>query len=249
MARPLIAVSASIEELPTAFGAKDCTKLTTAYTNSIYAVGGQPVIMPVVTDPPHDLLDRMDGLLLTGGGDIDPGFYGEDPDPSVYDVRRDRDEFEAALYRQAVARRLPVLAICRGMQLVNLMRGGALVQNITGERNHWQENPGHEPSHPITITPGSALDDALGGTGAGRVNSYHHQALRTVGTDLHVTAMCDDVIEAVEATDVDLVGVQWHPEHMSATDPHQRALFATFVERAAATRNTLEEEMTLCPTT
>lgn len=233
MGRPLIAVSAAREVMPTAFGDIDCTKLTAAYTDAVYDAGGQPVILPVVDNPPPGLLDRMDGLVLSGGGDIDPGLYGETPDPSVYGIRRDRDSFEAALYRQASALQLPVLAICRGMQLINILRGGSLLQQIPG---HWQDNPASLPLHRVGIVPGSALAEAAGDAAEIEVNSYHHQALGSLGTGLSVTATCGAVIEAVEDGDADVVAVQWHPEHMTATAAHQRALFDHFVIRAAAAK-------------
>jgi putative glutamine amidotransferase len=248
MRRPLIAVSAAREELPTAFGTVDCTKLTTAYTDAVYAAGGRPLILPVVPNPPRGLLDGIDALLLTGGGDLDPDLYGESPDPSVYGIRRDRDDFEAALYHQAKALDLPVLAICRGMQLVNVLRGGTLLQQLTSERDHWQSNPASEPSHEIDVLPDAALAEALGAVRAG-VNSYHHQCLRDLGSDLRVTAMCDDVIEAVEATDMDLVAVQWHPEQMASSSREQRGLFETLVRRASnASLNDTQKEMARCPT-
>lgn len=250
MARPVIAVSAPLEEMSTAFGAKDCTKLTAAYTHAIYAAGGQPVIVPVVDQPPRELLVRMDGLMLTGGGDLDPTLYGEAPDPNVYGIRRDRDAFESALYREAVSSRMPVLGICRGMQLINVLRGGNLLQHI---EEHWQTDPADQATHSLDVDPDSTLSRALGGV-AGKVNSYHHQALDQLGADLRVTAWCGDVIEAVEATDADIVCVQWHPEHMANVDPAQHALFEQFVQRAAAYRNRQNsttpqhEEKDLCPT-
>jgi putative glutamine amidotransferase len=236
MARPLIAVSAGMEPLPTAFGTIDCTKLTAEYTHAIYAAGGQPVILPVVENPQHELLSRMDGLLLTGGGDLDPALYGEEPDEAVYGVRRDRDAFETALYREAVSLGLPVLALCRGLQLVNVLHGGTLRQEIRG---HWQENPAGQPSHEITVAAGSALADAMGQSAEVRVNSYHHQGLKDLGAGLRATAVCGDVIEAVEVTGADVVAVQWHPEHLCATDHQQRALFESFVKRAAAATRTV----------
>ena len=249
MARPLIAVSAGMEELPTAFGNLDCTKLTAAYTQAIYAAGGQPVILPVVEDPPAGLLARMDGLILTGGGDIDPAMYSEMSDPSVYGVRKDRDAFEAVLYGEAVALGLPILAICRGMQLINVLRGGTLLQQIRGDPGHWQQNPPTMHSHEITVTMGTNLADAMGQPVA-PVNSYHHQGLLDLGAGLEVTAVCGDVIEAVEATDADIVAVQWHPELIAVTNPQHHALFEFFVKRAAATtRTSISEEMNLCPTT
>ncbi|MYU11090.1 gamma-glutamyl-gamma-aminobutyrate hydrolase family protein [Streptomyces sp. SID8361] len=233
MPRPLIAVTAAAEELSTAFGLQDCVKLTTVYTDAVYAAGGRPVVLPVTVDPPADLLARFDGLLLTGGGDLDPELYGERPDPTVYGVRKDRDAFETAVYKEAIERGLPIFAICRGMQLVNVLRGGNLVQRLKTEQNHWQTNPGHEPSHQVTTVAGSRVSEMLGG-GTAPVNSYHHQGLSDLGTGLTVTARCGEVIEAIEATDADLVAVQWHPEHMSPYDNRQLALFEAFVARAAA---------------
>jgi putative glutamine amidotransferase len=233
MSRPLIAVSAAIEELATAFGPQDCTKLTAAYTEAVYRAGGQPAILPVTSPPPVDLMERMDGLVLTGGGDIDPSVYREQPRPEVYGVRPDRDRFEAALYRQAIGLRIPILAICRGMQLVNVLRGGTLRQQIDDDPRHWQEKPAHLPNHPIILTPGTSLHLDLGPSIEAEVNSYHHQCIREIGTDLRVTAIAIGVIEGVEAPDADLVAVQWHPEQMAATDPRQQQLFDSFVRRAA----------------
>ncbi|CAN5535211.1 gamma-glutamyl-gamma-aminobutyrate hydrolase family protein [soil metagenome] len=233
MGRPLIAVSAAREVMPTAFGDIDCTKLTAAYTDAVYEAGGQPVILPVVDNPPPGLLDRMDGLVLSGGGDIDPLLYGETPDPNVYGIRRDRDSFEAALIRQAGTLRLPILAICRGMQLLNIVRGGSLLQQVSG---HWQDNPASRPLHRIDVTPGSALAEAAAGASEVEVNSYHHQALGVLGTGLSVTATCGPIIEAVEDREADVVAVQWHPELMTVTAAHQRVLFERFVTRAAAAK-------------
>jgi putative glutamine amidotransferase len=247
MSRPLIALSAAMEPQPTAFGEVDCTKVTAAYTHGVYAADGQPVILPVTEGGPSDLLERMDGLLLTGGGDLNPAMYGEPADPTVYGVCKDRDLFEAALYREAVDRGLPVLAFCRGMQLINVLHGGNLLQQVPG---HWQARPAAEPHHQIAVTSGSALADAMG-EGLVGVNSYHHQAINELGVGLHVTAVCGEVVEAVEADDADVVAVQWHPEHMAPTDSRQRRLFESFVRRAAtaARTRTQEGERNLCPTT
>jgi putative glutamine amidotransferase len=231
MARPLIAVSAPREPLPTAFGTMDCTKLTAQYTDAIYEAGGQPVILPVAEEIPAQLMARMDGLLLTGGGDLDPALYGEEPDQSVYGVRKDRDAFETQLYREAMQIGLPILALCRGLQLVNVLRGGSLHQAIEG---HWQTEPASVAVQEIDVAPDSKLAEAVGITEAVHVNSYHHQGIRALGLGLAVTAVCDGVIEAVEATDADIVAVQWHPEHLQAADRGQRALFEAFVKRAGA---------------
>lgn len=241
MCRPLIAVSAAREQVDTAFGFVDCTKLTAAYTDAVYTAGGQPVILPV-GDPVDGLLARMDGLLLTGGGDIDPAVYEAVRDPSVYGVRRDRDDFEIALYLEAARLGLPIFAICRGMQLINVLRGGSLLQHISRPQDHWQDNPPTRAAHSVSVSPESALAAAFGQRPTVMVNSYHHQALARLGHSLRVTALCDDVIEAVEADDADIVAVQWHPEQMAAEDELQRALFTSFVERAASVNPTATKE-------
>ncbi|WP_040831255.1 gamma-glutamyl-gamma-aminobutyrate hydrolase family protein [Nocardia jiangxiensis] len=242
MPRPLIAVSTPIETLSTPFGDRDCTKLATAYTDAIYAAGGQPAIVPVTADPPPDLLARFDGLVLSGGGDLDPRLYGEEPDSSVYGIRPDRDTFEVALYHDAVARELPVLAICRGMQLVNVVHRGSLIQQIEDDTDHWQTIASHEAAHKIEISPDTRLAGVLGQAVA-RVNSYHHQALKDLGLGLRVAARCGAVIEAIEAEDAPVLAVQWHPEQMAATDQLQRSLFAAFVSTAAEYRNNTKQEM------
>jgi putative glutamine amidotransferase len=230
--RPLIALTASIDLLASPVGQVHFTKLATAYSDAISAAGGRPVILPLVADVRGDLLAEFAGLVLTGGGDVDPALYGEQPDPSVRGVRPERDAFELALYREAVARGLPILAICRGMQLVNVARGGTLRQHLSSEAGHWQDRPPTDSHHRVVVSPGSVLAAAVDGSHRVRVNSFHHQCIRDLGNDLRITATCGDVIEAVEATDVDLVAVQWHPEQMAATDPRQRSLFHSFVRRA-----------------
>lgn len=241
MSRPLIAVSAPIELTPTAFGEQDCTKLTAAYTNAVYAAGGQPVVMPVVIDPPNGLLDRFDALVLTGGGDLDPTLYGEEPDPTVYGVRPERDAFEIALYNEAIERGLPVLAICRGMQLVNVLRGGSLILDLQDDVQHWQTGPAHEAAHKIDVVEDARIAGVFSQSTVG-VNSYHHQGLNELGTGLRITATCGAVIEAVEADDADLIAVQWHPEQMAATDGQQAALFQALVAAASAYTTTISKE-------
>lgn len=230
MSRPTIVVSSVRERLPTGFGDLDCTRLISEYTDILYCVGAQPVILPVTDRPPSELLANTDALVLTGGGDINPALYDQDEDPSVYGIRSDRDTFEAALYHNAIALGLPIFAICRGMQLVNVLRGGTLVQHVEG---HWQPADPAKPFHRVEIEAGSLLSAATGEAAEFAVNSYHHQSLGELGHGLKVTARCGEVVEAVESRDADLIAVQWHPELMASTDRLQRALFEDFVQRAA----------------
>lgn len=235
MDRPLIAVTSAIESIPTGFGVElDCTKLASAYTNAIYNAGGQPVVMPVTEDPPTHLLAKMDGVLLTGGADIDPHLYGEQPIPGVYGVDRRRDNFETQIYREAIASGMPVLALCRGMQLVNILRGGTLFQQLEDGLDHWQKSEPWTTSHDIDIDPTSALAKSLACHGALSVNSYHHQGLKTIGSDLKVVAVCGDVVEGMEAEDADLIAVQWHPEHLTNVAPAHKSLFENFIKRASS---------------
>jgi putative glutamine amidotransferase len=234
--RPTIALSAGIDLMTGPIGEVQYTKLATAYTDVIYGLGARPVLLPVVRNPPADLLAGFDGLILTGGGDLDPALYGALPDPRLRGVRPERDAFEIALYRDAVALGLPILAICRGMQLVNILRGGTLRQHIAGDPRHWQQRPPGEPNHEVVVTPGSALAEAVSNATVVQVNSFHHQCIRDLGANLRVTGTCDGMIEAVEATDADIVGVQWHPEQMADGDRIQRSLFGSFVDRATVAR-------------
>ena len=248
MRRPLIAVSAAIEVLDTPFGPRDCTKLGTYYTEAVYAAGGQPVVMPVTDDPPAWMLEGLDGLMLSGGGDLDPALYGEQPDPTVYGVRPDRDAFEIALYRDAVERGLPILAICRGMQLVErAARREPHPGRSSPPRATGRPSPATSRATPSTSSPAVAWP-ACWESESAQVNSYHHQGLARLGSGLEVTASCGSVIEAVEASDADLVAVQWHPEHMAPIDPVQHAIFTDFVARAAERRTHHTQEETLCPT-
>lgn len=204
-----------------------------AYANAVLAAGGRPAILPSTSEIPDHVLAGFAGLILTGGGDIDPRLYGEEPIESVYDVCEIRDDYETELYRQAVLLGLPILATCRGMQLVNILRGGTLVQEVDPDRGHWQTGPSHEPWHSVELEPGSEMTRIADGPTM-PVNSYHHQGIGRLGDGLRVVGRDGDVIEAIEAEDASLIGVQWHPEHMFDHHPGQMALFKDLVQKASA---------------
>lgn len=233
MAVPLIAISAARQTVDTAFGPMPSTVQVVAYANGVLAAGGQPAILPSTAEIPGDILQRFDGLLLTGGGDVDPRLYGEEPIDSVYDVSEIRDDFETELYRDAVLRGLPILATCRGMQLVNVIHGGTLVQEVHPERGHWQTGPCYEPWHEVQLEPGSELARVAGGEKMA-VNSYHHQGIGRLGAGLRIVGRDGEVIEAIESAESNLIGVQWHPEHMFEFHPAQMALFEDLVKKASA---------------
>lgn len=230
MSAPLIAVTAERSEQNSAFGPRDSTLQVLNYAEAVVSAGGRPALLPATEVIPSDLLEGFDGLLLTGGGDLSPEMYGQDPVDTVYGVSVYRDRFESALVAEAHQRGIPILAICRGLQLINVLRGGTLIQHLDG---HWQTRPSDQPDHEIAIDPSSRLAEVVRGTVMG-VNSYHHQAADVLGEGLRVTARSGEVIEAFEDPDRDLIAVQWHPEHLFRSSADNHALFDDLVARARA---------------
>jgi putative glutamine amidotransferase len=191
-------------------------------------------------DTAHQVVGRFDGLLLTGGHDVDPVLFGQLPHPTFTPSEPGRDAYEMRLLREAARADLPVLAICRGMQVLNVAHGGSLVQDIPdllpAAHSHWLR------AHEVAVTDGSLLQRLLvaGGCAADRmqVNSRHHQAIGQLGHGLATGATTDDgVIEAIEMPSAGFcLGVQWHPEESSAT-PVSAALFEAFIGAALAWRH------------
>jgi putative glutamine amidotransferase len=204
------------------------------YLIGLEAAGGLPLVMPPLSeDAIEPLLDRLDGICLSGGPDLDPATYGARPHPELGPTEPDLDRFELAVARRADAREMPILAICRGTQALNIVRGGALHQHlpeISEEISHRQQTPGTEASHAVEIDPASRLAAALEGSEID-VNSFHHQAIDQLGEGLVVSARAPDgTIEAVEdPTRPFLIGVQWHAETL-VHRPYEAALFRHFVE-------------------
>jgi putative glutamine amidotransferase len=213
------------------------------YLRSIEQARAVPVVLPPVA--PEDaaaLLDRLDGILLSGGGDVDPVLYGQAPHAKLGKVNRRRDDFELALAREALRRDLPILAICRGHQVLNVATGGTLVQDIAsqieGAMEHGASGPRWRWAHAVEWTGPSLLREILG-DGTLSVNSFHHQAVDRLGEGLVVTARCpeDGVVEALEMPKRRfVVAVQWHPESFWDRPRSFQALFDALAEacRAAA---------------
>ena len=232
---------------PPVIGVTRCGRLDD-YVTSVEKSGAAARVLEV-SESPRALVAELDGLLLTGGGDVDPAFYGETRHPEVDDAEPGRDEFEIDLARRAMDADLPVLAICRGSQVLNVAAGGSLVQDIpsavTTELSHSIDVPKDCVAHDISIARGSRLHDALGtavdAACACRVNSRHHQSVARLGRRLVATATAPDgVIEGIESPDARFcVGVQWHPENFWRTGEF-RSLFDAFVgaarERLASKR-------------
>jgi putative glutamine amidotransferase len=227
-----------VDKVPV-IGVTRCSRLDD-YIASVEQSGARARVLEV-SESPRALVETLDGVLLTGGGDVDPVLYGEARHPTVSDAEPGRDEFELDLARRAMEADVPLLAICRGSQVLNVAAGGTLVQDIPSvvDTNlpHSLEVPKDCLAHPIAITPGSRLHAALGTSVDAactcRVNSRHHQSVGKLGNALVASAVAPDgVIEAIEAPDATFcVGVQWHPENFWKTGEF-RSLFDAFIGAA-----------------
>jgi putative glutamine amidotransferase len=233
---PLIGVTTSItvEKVP------ERAYVNSAYLHAVQQAGGVPVVLPPQLSAVsfERLVRGMDGLLLTGGGDIDPTVFGETPHPTVSEVAPVRDALELAAVRLALERRLPILAICRGLQVLNVALGGTLFQDVASDPGtrlqHSQPEPRDQPTHRVQVKAGSCLAETLG-TDEIEVNSMHHQAVKALGAGLAAVAFApDQIIEGVELTDTGrlVLGVQWHPEELVTHSEPARRLFAALVGSA-----------------
>ncbi|CAN5486439.1 gamma-glutamyl-gamma-aminobutyrate hydrolase family protein [soil metagenome] len=200
------------------------------YSEAVVKAGGLPFMVGnLAPELAERYLDGIGGVLFTGGGDIDPAYYGEEPHTKLEYVETERDVFEFALYLAARARGLPILGICRGVQLMNVAEGGSLHQDLpslSGTLQHAQSNRGPALSHSVTLEPGSRLARALEATRL-RSNSFHHHAVDRLGSGLRaVGRAADGVVEALEGEDERfLLGVQWHPEMSYLEHPEHFAPF------------------------
>lgn len=211
------------------------------YLESVRRAGGEPIEVVVGGEAPEQILSRVDGLMLTGGGDVDPKLYGEKPHGTFHEAETGRDAFEIALARTAMAKGIPLLAICRGMQVLNVAMGGTLVQDIpsqiTGALQHSVPQPRAGSAHEVWVSKGSTLatllKDHMEDGETCHVNSRHHQSVKDVAKGFEVTATSPDgVIEAMEKNDVPYcIAVQWHPENFWRTGEF-RELFEGLVQAA-----------------
>ena len=185
-----------------------------AYVTKVEAAGGRPLLVPPSQDAVDETLDVLDGLVFTGGPDLDPALYDAEPHSETSNIRPDRDRAEIALLTAALQRDLPVLAICRGSQVLNVALGGDLEQHVpdlVGHEGH-KETPGVFSRHPVATDPGSRLHAIVGDEVD--VSSHHHQGYGRLGEGLEVVARADDgTVEALEARGYRFaLGVLWHPE-------------------------------------
>jgi putative glutamine amidotransferase len=230
-----------------------------ALSRPLLAAAAVPVMLPYLEDGESRALalDRVDGVLLGFGRDIEPARYGAQPHPALTAVSPQRDAFELALFAEALERGLPMLGICRGMQIVNVARGGSLYRDRTEYPPQAREHPGGDwarwdevcaatlgsgpmpehPSHPIAVRPGSTLAASLGERAV--VNSYHHQAVRDLGDGVAPVAWAEDgIVEAIEMPDAPapVLGVQWELQQSWQDDPRSLAVFERFVSAARSRR-------------
>jgi putative glutamine amidotransferase len=205
------------------------------YVAALVAAGATVFLLPP-TQPgaAEELLDRVDGLLLAGGGDIEPARYGAPDHPAQYGLDPDRDALELELATAAVAMGMPVLGICRGVQLLNVAFGGTLVQHLPdGDGQLIHRDDGKQAMHDVEVERGSRLADALGQTRAA-CRSHHHQGLDRIGDGFRPVARAPDgLVEGIERDHGWTVGVLWHPESTAASDPVQHRLLRSFVDVAS----------------
>ena len=211
--------------------------LPSEYVAAVQRAGGVPLLIPPLPELAQRYLDLVDGVVLAGGGDIDPAHYRGDAHETMYGVDAERDALELALARAILQRKQPTFAICRGMQVLNVAMGGTLIEhlpNVVGEKVLHRKPPREPTPHPVKIKSGSRLA-AIAGVTELQPMSWHHQAIRAVAPGLEVVAEAPDgTIEAVEMPGQPwLIAVQWHPELTAQNDPSQQRLFDALI---AATR-------------
>lgn len=241
MKQPLIGITAdSIVEPQSVINQVSADFAPRDLKEAIIASGGIPVILPFPDQVAlgetmaQRVLEAVDGVIIPGGPDVDPTYYGEEPIRALGRTAYQRDAFEIPLVRAAKEAKVPVFGICRGLQVMNVALGGTLYQDLPTQNpdsymKHSQLAPGGFPTHHVRLDPSSAFYQALGEHPY--VNSRHHQGVKEVAPSLVVTARAaDGVVEALESEDKDLTAVQWHPENMWRLDASQLALFQWFVD-------------------
>ncbi|HMM19820.1 MAG TPA: gamma-glutamyl-gamma-aminobutyrate hydrolase family protein [Selenomonadales bacterium] len=238
MQRPLIGITANIQIASEGlFAGNERAFVGMDYVRAVLAAGGTPVVLPAVEDPAavRSQVSQVDGVLLSGGYDLDPQYYGEEPEPELGPVITERDEYELEVMKLVRELNKPALGICRGIQVMNVACGGTLYQDIAeidGIIKHYQDSKKFVPGHTAEIVPGTKIHAILGET-ALKVNSFHHQAVKDIAPGFVISARAKDgLIEAIEASEAHLLGVQWHPEMMFAQYPVMLNVFRWLIDTA-----------------
>jgi putative glutamine amidotransferase len=227
--RPIVGITSYAEEARWGVWDAPAALIPLAYVQAVEAAGGRPLLVPPSADGVEETLDALDGLILSGGADLDPASYGAEAHPETNGVRPDRDSAELALLEGALARDMPVLAVCRGSQVLNVARGGDLVQHlpeVVGHEGH-KHTPGVFADHDVDVLPGTRLHEVVGEHAP--VKSHHHQGYGRLGEGLREAARASDgTVEAIEDPSHRFaLGVLWHPE-----EGEDAALFRVLVEEA-----------------
>jgi putative glutamine amidotransferase len=214
VAKPVVGITTYVTHAKWSYWELDAALVPADYVRAVERAGGRAVLIPPSDDGVDETLDAVDGLIFSGGADLDPTLYGQEPHPQTFGIHEERDRSELALLEGALSRDMPVLAICRGSQVLNVARGGDLVQHlpdVVGDEKH-KHTPGTFADHDVGLEPGTKLAGVLGDRAP--VKSHHHQGFGKVGEGLRVAAHADDgTIEAVEDPSQRFaLGVLWHPE-------------------------------------
>ena len=214
MARPVIGITTYVTPAKWSYWELEAALIPADYVYAVERAGGRALLVPPSDDGVEETLQALDGLLFSGGSDLDPGLYDQQPHDETFGIHEGRDRAELALLEAALERDMPVLAICRGSQVLNVARGGDLVQHlpeVVGDEKH-KHTPGTFADHDVTLEDGTRLGSLLGDRAP--VKSHHHQGIGRIGTGLRVAALAEDgTVEAVEDPDRRFaVGVLWHPE-------------------------------------
>jgi putative glutamine amidotransferase len=212
--RPVVGITTYVTPAKWSYWELDAALVPADYVRAVQHAGGRAVLIPPSDDGVDETLDAVDGLIFSGGADLDPALYGQEAHPQTFGIHEDRDRSELALLEGALSRDMPVLAICRGSQVLNVVRGGDLVQHlpdVVGDEKH-KHTPGTFSDHDVELEPGTKLAEVLGERAP--VKSHHHQGFGKVGEGLRVAAHAGDgTIEAVEDPSHRFaLGVLWHPE-------------------------------------
>jgi putative glutamine amidotransferase len=240
--KSVIGISPSASESTFDHGRFRRYTLSDAYTRAVIAAGGVPVILPLHTEAIDDTLDALDGIIFSGGGDIDPRYWNEEKHPAADGFDDERDAFELQAIPKVVERDIPMLGICRGIQTVNVALGGTLIQDIAdqllGALQHRQHKDGkmrYALCHTVTIAEGNNLLYRIHGDTEMQTNSSHHQAVKDPAAELEVVSTSPDgVIEAMWHPEMTFgLAVQWHPEMLASDYPDQAAIFDALVRAAA----------------
>ncbi len=242
--QPVIGIPADYAPAPDTTISHPRWLLNATYVNAVADAGGLPLILPVLPNDAEQLMGMLDGVILSGGGDIHPDRFGRPLHPLTDGISHERDDLELRVFAAAREQSLPILGICRGLQLINVAMGGTLIQDIPDERPWSSQHRQHldglardDVSHPVDLLPGSQLARIYGETRI-MTNSYHHQAVDDLAEGLIITGRAEDgTVESFEiAGDPFLVAVQWHPETLYRRHTEHTRIFGAFVEAARRSR-------------